>query len=330
MNKKPNVLFIAKRKTSASTRYRCLNYFQSLREAGLSTEHIDPKGGLKHKIHVLRCIIKADVVVVARKTFAFPFRFLIQIFSKKLVFDFDDAIFVKSSGKKSRLRMRRFKAMAGKADQIWAGNRYLAQNAEKYCSSVKILPTAVNTNRYFNDPIKTLEYIDIVWIGSSSTRKYLEQLIPTLDELAREESIIRLKIIADFDLKTNYIKTCAINWSDKTEAQEIASSHIGIAMIPDDPWSNGKCGLKILQYMAASLPVVASNTGVHPDIVEHNVSGFLVNSSQEWTKALCSLINNEQQRNNFGARGYEIVNKRYSYNQTSIQMIADLNKMIRD
>ncbi|MCP4673027.1 MAG: hypothetical protein GY857_17180, partial [Desulfobacula sp.] len=98
---KPHVLFIAKRKTSASTRYRCLNYFQSLKKAGWFPEYIDTKGGLKHRIHTLRCIIKADIVVVVRKTFVFPFRFLVQILSKKLVFDFDDAIFVKSSGKKS-------------------------------------------------------------------------------------------------------------------------------------------------------------------------------------------------------------------------------------
>lgn len=329
MNEKPHVLFIAKRKTSASTRYRCLNYFQALKDAGWFPEHIVPKGGLKHKINVLRCIIKADVVVVTRKTFALPFRFLIQILSKKLVFDFDDAIFVKSSGKKSGLRMRRFKALASKVNQIWAGNRYLAQNAEKYCSSVKILPTAIKIEKYYKDSIKTQEYIDIVWIGSSSTRKYLEQLVPTLDELAQTIPDIRLKIIADFDLETKYIKTSAIAWTDASEAKEIASSHIGIAMIPDDPWSRGKCGLKLIQYMAASLPVVASNTGVHPDIVEHNVSGYLVNNKQEWIEALSSLIKNRHQRDSFGARGYEIIKKKYSYDKTATQMIADLNKLIQ-
>ncbi|MCP4673021.1 MAG: glycosyltransferase family 4 protein [Desulfobacula sp.] len=263
-----------------------------------------------------------------RKTFVFPFRFLVQILSKKLVFDFDDAIFVKSSGKKSELRMRRFKALTSKAHQVWAGNRYLAQNAQKYCPSVKILPTAINTDKYDKDSIKTDEYIDIVWIGSSSTRKYLEQLVPTLDELAHKTPGIRLKIIADFDLETKYIKTSAIAWTDASEAKELASSHIGIAMIPDDPWSRGKCGLKLIQYMAASLPVVASNTGVHPDIVEHSVSGFLVNNKKEWIKALSSLIKNRKQRDSFGARGYDIVKKKYSYNTTTKQMIDHLNKLI--
>lgn len=82
--------------------------------------------------------------------------------------------------------------------------------------------------------------------------------------------------------------------------------------------------------MAASLPVVASNTGVHPEIVEQNESGFLVNNEQEWIDALSELIENKGLQARFGARGVEIVNSRYSYKKTSRQMINHLNKLIPD
>jgi len=328
MKKQPYILFLSKRELSASTRYRGLNYFIFLEQAGFLPFHIDPKGNLLHKIITLRKVMKADAVVVVRKTFSFPFRRLVQLLSKKLIFDFDDAIFVKSSGRASKLRLDRFKSMLTKVDHVWAGNRYLAEYAKKWNSSVDILPTAVDINSYKGHEIKPEKNIDIVWIGSSSTRKYLQKMIPVLEKLAEKSPQIRLKIIADFDLETTGLTTLPIAWNNDTEAKELGSSHIGIAMMSNDPWSRGKCGLKVLQYMAASLPVVVSDAGVHREIVDHEKSGYLVNGDSEWLSTLTRLINDEQLRLSMGEHGRHIVSDRYSYDVTSMQMLKYLKKVI--
>ncbi len=325
----PSILFLAKRKASASTRYRCLHYFPFLERAGFKPEHINTKGGLIKKFRILYKVKKADAVVVARKTFTWPFRSLVHRCSKNLIFDFDDAIFVRSSGEKSVLRQSRFKAMLKRVDHVWAGNRYLETMALKYCPSVEVLPTAVDLDRYHLNTEKSENHIDIVWIGSSSTKKYLKRLIPVLDKAAELFPGIRLKIIADFDLETRKIKTVPIAWSEETEGAEIGSSHIGISMMTEDPWSNGKCGLKVIQYMAASLPVIATNNGAHKEIIEHEKSGVLVNNEAEWLDALSDLIKNKEKRDTLGQRGFETVTQRYSLETTSQQMIDSLNRLIR-
>jgi glycosyltransferase involved in cell wall biosynthesis len=328
MKEQPYILFLSKSRSSASTRYRSLNYFPFLKQDGLDPVHMDPKGSLFHKMAVLREVMKADVVVVLRKTFSFPFRRLIQFLSKTLVFDFDDAIFAKSSGDSSKTRMDRFKSMLAKVDHVWAGNRYLAENAEQCIDSVEILPTAVDLTRYKTTEAKPDNSIDIVWIGSSSTRKYLEALIPMLEKLAEKVPHVRLKIIADFDLDTTRLTTVPVQWSHETETCELGAGHIGIAVMSDDPWSRGKCGLKVLQYMAASLPVVVSDAGVHREIVEHGKSGYLVKNESEWLSALTRLINDEPLRHSMGEYGRGIVAARYSYATTAGQMIDRLKSFL--
>jgi len=329
MNKRPVVLFIAKRASSASTRYRCINYFPFLIKKNWLPRYAEAKKGIVNKIDMLKKVSDADVVVIARKTFAFPFRHLLAALSKKIVFDFDDAIFLKSSGEKSLVRQQRFKSILNITEQVWAGNRYLAQNASKYCSSVKVIPTAVDCEKYNIKTPKQDRFIDIVWIGSSSTKKYLEQIIPVLDDVAKIFPQVRLKIIADFDLETQIIETCPVAWSEEQEAKEIKSSHIGIAMMPDDPWSKGKCGLKVIQYMAASLPVVVTDTGVHSEIIENNKSGFLVNNKSEWINALSVLIEDKNLRETMGLKGFEIANEKYSLKITSQNMAKSLNRLIK-
>lgn len=328
MKNRPTILFLSKKRSSASTRYRCLNYFPFLEKAGFLPRQMNSQGSLLKKLSLLGEIRNADVVVVLRKTFSLPFRIVLGIFSKKIIFDFDDAIFVKSSGKESVLRKRRFKSMVKMVDHTWAGNSYLAQKAEEVCSSVELLPTAVDVSKYKTNEAKTRDHIDIVWIGSSSTRKYLEELIPILEKTAKKHPRIRLKIIADFDLKTTYLTTLAVPWREETEALELGSSHIGIAVMPDDSWSRGKCGLKVLQYMAAALPVVVSDSGVHRDIVKDKKSGFLARENAQWENALEKLINDKPLRESMGRRGNKTVTNHYSYDNTSQQVINTLNTMV--
>src|SRR6202041_48939 len=103
-----------------------------------------------------------------------------------------------------------------------------------------------------------------------------------LEAIGSGVSGIRLKLICDRTMSVKKLPVDFCPWSEATEASDIASASIGISWVPDDDWSRGKCGLKVLQYMAAGLPVVANPVGVQAEFVQHEVTGFLVQTPEEW------------------------------------------------
>jgi Glycosyl transferases group 1 len=153
---------------------------------------------------------------------------------------------------------------------------------------------------------------DLVWVGSSSTLPGVAALAPILEVAAGHLPHLRLKLICDRFFSLRAMPVQEIPWSPETETTEIASADIGISCIPDDPWSRGKCGLKILQYMAAGLPVIANPVGVHPEIVRHGETGFLASTPEEWLAALRRLAENPQLRHRMGQAGRVRVEQFYS------------------
>ena len=101
-------------------------------------------------------------------------------------------------------------------------------------------------------------------------------------------------------------------WTHESEAYELASADIGISWLPDDSWSAGKCGLKVLQYMAAGLPVVANPVGVQADLVRHGESGFLVQTPQQWVDAVGRLAHDPALRQRMGKAGRQRVAGEFS------------------
>ena len=102
------------------------------------------------------------------------------------------------------------------------------------------------------------------------------------------------------------------NWSSATEATDLALADVGISWLPDDLWSQGKCGLKVLQYMAAGLPVIANPVGIHRELIEHGRTGFLAETRQEWAQAAALLADDPALRRRMGQRARERVAAAYS------------------
>ncbi|MGH7853980.1 MAG: glycosyltransferase family 4 protein [Candidatus Binatia bacterium] len=322
------ILFVSVSEKSASTRYRALNYFSHLRHAGWQPEHFAVRQNPFRRALLLKQAAEADAVVVLRKTFSGFYPKLLRSAAKILIFDFDDAIFMHSNCEPSRTRMKRFARLVEVCDQVWAGNGYLAESAKPYNPAVATLATSINPEEYDSALAKPANTIDLVWIGSSSTKKYLFELIPALESLNRKVVNLRLKIIADFTVSTSKLRVTPVAWSPEIEARELASSHIGIAPIPDDAWTRGKCGLKVLQYMAAGLPVVASPCGVQTDMVQHGVSGLLARSLDEWHSALLSLASDFALRKKMGEAGMQRVTRHFSTDATFARMISSLDALL--
>jgi glycosyltransferase involved in cell wall biosynthesis len=320
------ILFLSKGEHSPSTRYRAFNYFPYFQNRGWLPEHLSVRGSLADKLKLLRQARKADVVVVLRHAFDFPMLPLLRRASKRLIFDFDDAIFVKSDGNPSKGRARRFRHMLENCDQVWSGNQYLADTASQFNSHVTVVPTAIDLDRYQIEAVKPTDHIDLVWIGSSSTSRYLKDLVPTLEKCALEVPNLRLKIIADFELQSEILTIKNIPWSHDTEVHELASAHIGIAPMTDNNWTRGKCALKVLQYMACRLPVISSASGANQEIIQHNGSGLLATNEDEWISALARLANSESERNVMGATGAELCHRFFSQEVIARTMFEQISR----
>ncbi len=209
------------------------------------------------------------------------------------------------------------------SDHVTAGNAFLASVATQFNDMVTVVPTSVDVTRYKIECEQPADSFDLVWIGSSSTRKYLLDALPGLREAYKVLPHLRLKIIADFDLPDAGIPTLAIRWSADTEASELASAHVGIAPMRDNDWTRGKCALKVILYMAAGLPVVASPAGMNGEIVQDDKNGLLAAGAHEWADAIVRYARNPALRSLHGAAGRNIALQSYSI-ESALEKLANV------
>ena len=323
-----NIVFLSKGEHSPSTRYRALNYFSSFEAEGWAPVHLSLKGGLLQQAKILLHARNAHAVVIIRRSLGFPFLFLLKSVTNTLIFDLDDSVFLKSSGKPSNRRNRRFRSTLKYCKQVWAGNDYLKSNTQDLVGDASVLPTAIDLARYQIESVKSSKYIDLVWIGSSSTSKYLIDIIPTLEKAVEQTPNLRLKIIADFTLESSVLNIVSIPWNLDTEVSELMASDIGIAPMRDDPWTKGKCALKVLQYMACKLPVISSSVGANKDIVKQDQTGLLAESENDWLEAIVRLSSSIEERESFGRKGYAACVEGFSQEVCFSKMIKQLSSIL--
>ncbi len=317
------VLFISKGAQASSTRYRALNYFPLLRDHGWEPLHLTDDKTSASQRGILSAAAGADAVVLLRRTPGWLYGLRLRRASRLLVFDFDDAIFVPRSGRFSQ-RPARFRRIVKLCDFVWAGNTYLADEALRFSSKVSVLPTSIEIERYQPINEKPGNETVLVWIGSRSTKKYLVDVLPVLEKASTAIKNLRLKVIADFDLHSDVLPIDNIPWTLATETEELASSTIGISPMTDNPWTRGKCGLKVLQYMASGLPVITSPYGVNRDLVEEGKTGFHAESGQQWLDAIQTLASDPARAAAMGAAGRHKCEAQYTLQATFKKLLQTL------
>jgi glycosyltransferase involved in cell wall biosynthesis len=248
-----------------------------------------------------------DAVLLHKNTLNFWEAYVLRKHARKIIYDFDDAIMVSPHKPDSRhsSHYRLFARTAALADFIIAGNSYLAEFAKPFCQNVHILPTGLDTKKYNVPKPQTDGKIRLVWIGSKSTLNYLHMLTPVLGQIADKYPHVVLRMICDtfFDMPKMPVEKCS--WSLETEAKDLAACDIGLCPLPDDNFTRGKGGFKILQYFAAGLPAIASPVGFNIDLVQPDKTGLLASSPQQWHQALKTLIENPTRRQTIGQTAKE-------------------------
>jgi len=236
------------------------------------------------------------------------------------VVDYDDAIF--HNYDQHRLAVvhgllgKKLDSLLANSKCVTVGNGYLESYVRSHGAKiVRRIPTVVDIRRFNVVEEPDSKELRIGWIGSAATTKYL-YLVQDALKLLSIERPIRLITIGASPLHDYDVPLEQHPWSENSEAQLLASVHVGIMPLPDNPWERGKCGYKLIQYMACGRPVVASPVGVNRDIVM-NAVGYLADGTEEWAQSLRAFADNPGHRRSCGGEGRRLVEREYS-----LQVIA--------
>lgn len=261
---------------------------------------------------------------------------LTKVFRKKIIYDFDDAIWMTDKTKESFfeniLRWRRKVGNICKwSYKVSCGNAYLADYARQFNSNVVINPTTIDTEELHNPMLfdkarlreeKKLPGVVIGWTGSHSTLKYLEKIEPILIDLEDQNPEVSFLVIADKPPQLKLKRLIFCKWSKETEIKDLMLADIGIMPLPDDNWAKGKCGFKALQYMALGIPTVVSPVGVNTTIIQQGENGFCCSTPEEWRTIINSLVKDDSLRAKIGMAGKQTVLNYYSVKSNSDSFLS--------
>ena len=321
----------------ASSRVRFLQYRKWLEEQGMvltvsplfSNGYLEAlyqgrralgtmaSGYLRRVLELIRAR-RYDLVVVEKEMLPFlpvTAEWLLTRMGVPWLVDYDDAIFHRYD-EHSNLLVRRL--LGCKIDKVMrlasvvtAGNRYLGDRARQAgARQVLEIPTVVDAERYCPADTDHGSQLTVGWIGTPKTSHYLESLLPVFSRL-RERFDVRFVAVGANAAAFAETPVEAWRWTEDTEVASIQQFDIGIMPLPDSPWERGKCGYKLIQYMACGVAVVASPVGVNCEIVKEDENGLLVGDG-EWEGAIARLLGDTNLRQHCGQQGRRDVENWYS------------------
>ena len=307
-----NLLVVTNNPARASFRQRIGVYLDFLHSKSINCEVAKlPPGSLKRR-KLFKQAAEFDGVFLHKKGLNFLDAFWLRKYSKKIIYDFDDAIMYnpKTPDQDSLSHFIPFRRTVGLADTVIAGNSYLADHAKRFNPNIEILPTGLDTNAYkLQPPPENNGKIRLVWIGSKSTLQYFAEIRPALEEISSRLDNVVLRIICDDFPDLQNIPIEKRLWSEDTQVTDLATTDIGLAPLPDNRFTKGKCGFKILQYAAVGLPIVASPVGVNAQYIQQDSNGFLAESASDWVNKICQLIGEPKLRKQMGQSAKEMAQK---------------------
>lgn len=315
---------------SPSSRHRAQQFLEPLRRAGIECHLLPaPERNARRRLGYLprlfRLARRCDVLYLQKRLLpAWVLRPLVRL-NPRLIYDFDDAIYLQPGRRKA------LEATLAASQAVIAGNETLAAYARRFNRQVSVLPTVVDAERYRPAPRSRSPEAEVVlgWIGSDGRALELAALQPVFDALAgRYGDRVSLHIVAGrppaFEVP---MRSRFLPWSLQASLPALQQFDIGISPLLDHEWNQGKCGLKLIQYMAAGLPAVVSPVGANREILVDGETGFLAESAPEWLDALQRLIEEDGLRARMGRCGRRRAEQVYSLQAVLPRLAAVLESV---
>jgi glycosyltransferase involved in cell wall biosynthesis len=308
-----------------SVRFRVLPYLKRGEARGLATawERI-PKSILTRITRFAR-LRRAEIIVVQKKLLPPLYLRLLKRRCRHLYYDFDDAVWTHhpgDSGKATqagRLRKAqlRFTATCRWADGIIAGNSYLGAKARVHNPQVTVLPTPIDTDIYLpgGKQRPDEQRLRVGWMGTAGNQHFLPPVLTTLNTIAEK---IELRVISNENRLAAAMPGMLFEpWSAENEVAQLQDFDIGLMPLSDDEYTRGKCGFKLLQYMACGVVPIASAVGFNTEIIDHGVDGFLVQDAADWGRHISRIEKDPQMRRQMAAKARAKVEAKFSLTESA-------------
>lgn len=312
-----------------SSRYRLFQFLESFEQAGwqysiLPAPERNPKKRLAYLFRLFPLAISHDVIYIQKRMLPYWVMRVLQLTRHRLVYDLDDAVYLRTNYRHKVERMIRM------VDVAIVGNSTLANYARSLNREVVVIPTVVDTikckaissPRHPGD-----DRIIIGWIGSDPNRGDFTTMKPVFDWLGEQYG--RRVVFRSIGTRPLDIDTCLelefIQWTLEHYQSELKKFDIGIMPLADTPWNRGKCGFKLIQYMAVGTAAVASPVGVNQEIIEEGVNGYLAQNVDEWQEKLSFLIEDDVERDQIGNAARKRIESEYSVGSVFPLLLDTLN-----
>ena len=286
------------------------------------------------RVRQLKWVRSFDVVWVEKELFPYlpaVFERVLANLGVRYVVDYDDAVFHNYDNSRHviirQLLGRKIDRVMAGAATVTCGNGYLAARANQAgARHIRRIPTVVDATRYTPLPDAGNDRPVIGWIGSPSTQKYVLELRAVFERLHQTHGIRLVLVGARPEVAQQFgsVPVDVLPWTEETEAHYVASFDIGTMPLPNNPWERGKCGYKLIQYMASAKPVVASPVGVNTEIVQGWDCGLLAEGDDQWFGALDRLLSQPEARVEFGRCGRLAVECHYSLQAQAPNLVGIL------
>jgi len=350
MMEKRSILFLTRYdRKAASSRYRFLQYIPYLEKEGFSCV-ISPlfdesyfnkylNFQRKKKFDLFKYLItrvltlftahKFKLVVLEKELIPYApavLERILNITGIPYIVDYDDAIFHQYDCHPNPIIRTIFKkkiaVVMRNARLVIAGNPYLANYAQQAgAKEVEVIPTVIDITKYPEQRIiKNNNIFTIIWIGSPSTYQHVEMIMPILTNISADHNS-KVLLIGPGERKINTAGIKVQAWSETSEVADLQAAHVGIMPLPNTPWNRGKCGFKLIQYMASSLPVIASPVGVNTTLIEHGKNGYLASTNDEWITYFNLLRQTVDKGQKMGVYGRDKVKNNYCIQATAPRLI---------
>ena len=290
-----------------------VNYVENINKGRRNNKLILFFSYLKRIIFILNNKKNFDLFIIEKELFPY-FSYGFEKWLLKNVhysLDFDDN--AKTKYQNINSLKDKIDRLVGSADFVTVGNKWYFNDFSKF-KNLYFLPTVVDINKYKFEKDKN-EKFSIVWIGSSTTSKYLSIVEEPLNRLVDKNIEFQLVIIGGDNFSFNNARFSVVyeKWSGETEGILLSKCHLGIMPLYNREWDEGKCGFKLVQYLAAGLPIIASQTVANSDIVKKSKVGIIANTNDEWENAVEHFYLDFKSGKDYSKDARRTVAENYSY-----------------
>ena len=288
-----------------------------------------PVPNVKSYLAVIFGIGGCDILYLHRhgNIFAYLILCVYKLFGRKVIFDYDDAVYLFYHEGRYKVLARLWYLFLPKiikrSNMAIAGSHFLAQYARNLNTNVYLIPTPVDTAIFWprSEVPRGKQEITIGWMGQANVHvENLRLLAEPLAELSKKYKL-RLKLVSALGVKEvrqifERIETLNVDYGldhlvDISEVPSLMSDFdISVMPLREGGASEGKCAMKALESMAIGIPVVASAVGENNYVITDGANGFLAATSQEWIKKLEMLIQDETLRKRIGQNGLETIQQK--------------------